>query len=82
MVSYVIDFVLVQQEPSHNQVLDRGKTHLYKDNRVRCIAFIFEVIRYKTFMDLLNLPLGFSRDVATPNLTPIQDNESEDNESD
>ena len=77
MVSHVIDFVLVQQEPSHSQALDRGKTHFYMKNNVGCIAFNFEVIRYKMLLDLLNLSPGFSRDAATPNLTPIQDNRSD-----
>ena len=74
MVSHVIDFVLVNQEPSHSEALDRGKTHFYKENRVECIAFNFEVIRYKMLLYLLNLSPGFSRDAAAPNLTPIQDN--------
>ena len=77
MVCHVIDFVLVQQEPSHSQALDRGKTHLYKDNRVGCIAFNFEVIRYKMLLYLFNISPVFSRDVATPNLTSLQDNMSE-----
>ena len=77
MVSHVIDFVLVYQEPSHTKALDRGKTHFYKENRVRCIAFNFEVIRYKMFLDLLNLSPRFSRDAAIPNLTLIQDNMSD-----
>ena len=71
MVSHVIDFVLVQQEPSH---INRGKTHFYKENRIWCIAFNFEVILYKALMDLLNLSPEISRDVATSILTFIQDN--------
>ena len=77
MVFDVIYFVLVQQEPSHSQDLNRGKTHFYKENRIWCIAFNFQVICYKMVMDLLNIYLGFSRDVATPNLTSIQDNMSD-----
>ena len=40
------------------------------------VAFNFEVIRYKTLLDLLNLSRGFSRDVATLDLTSI-DNKSD-----
>ena len=77
MVSHVIDFVLVQQDPSHSKALDRGKTHFYKENGVGCISFNFGVICYKTFLKLLNLSPRFSRDVATPNLTSIQDKRSD-----
>lgn len=44
---------------------------------IGCIAFNFEAIHYKTLLDLLNLSPGFSRDVATANLTSIQDNMSD-----
>lgn len=40
---------------------------------VGCVAFNFEVIRYKTLLDLLNLSPEFSKSTATPNLAPIQD---------
>ena len=50
MVSHVIDFVLVQQEPSHSEALDRGNTHFYKENGVGCIDFNFEVIHDKTLL--------------------------------
>ena len=77
MISHVIDFVLIEWEPSHIYALDRGNTHFYKENRVGCIAFNFEVIRYKTLLDLFNPSPRFSRDVATLHLTPIQDNKSD-----
>ena len=77
MVSHVIDFVLVQQEPSHSLALDRGNTYFYKENMTGCIALNFEVIHFKTLLNLLNLSPRFSRDVATPNLTSIQDNRSD-----
>ena len=77
MVSHVIDFVLIQQEPSHSYALDRGKTHFYKENKIEGTAFNFEVIRYEMLLDLLNLSPGFYRDAATPNFTSIQDNMSD-----
>ena len=78
MVSHVIDFLLVQQEPSHGKALDRGKTHFYKENRVGCFDFNFEFVCYKTIMDVLNHFPGFSRYITTPNLTPIQDKRSDE----
>ena len=51
-----------------------GKTHFYEENRIRCIAFNFEVISYKLLLDLLNLPPRFSRNVAPPYFTTIRDN--------
>ena len=77
MVSYVTDFVLVQQEPSHSQALDRENTHFYKHNGIERLAFNFKVIHYKTLMYLVNISLGFFGDAATPNLTPIKDNRSD-----
>ena len=76
MVSHVIDYVLVQLKPTHSYALDRGKTQFYKENRIWCNAFNFEVIRYKTLLDLLNISPRFSRDAAIPNLTSLQDNRS------
>ena len=52
--------------------LDGGKTHFYEENRIRCIAFNFEVISYKLLLDLLNIPPRFSINVATPYFTTIQ----------
>jgi len=46
----------------------------FSSYRIGCIAFNFEVILYKTFLDMLNLSPRFSRD--TPILTPIQNNMS------
>ena len=40
-------------------------------------TFNFEVIHYKTLLDLLNLSPRFSRYAATPNLKSIQDNRSD-----
>ena len=54
--------------------LNGGKTQFYKENMIRCIAFNFEVISYKSNLDLLNLPQRFSRNVAPPYFTTIQDN--------
>ena len=66
--------MLVHEVPSHSHALDEGNTHFYDENRVRCIAFNFEVISYKPLLDLLNLPPRFSRNVAPPYFTTIQDN--------
>ena len=66
--------MLVHQVPSHIHALDGGKNHFYEENRVRSIAFNFEVISYKSLMDFLNLPPSFSRNVAPPYFTTIQDN--------
>ena len=66
--------MLVHQVHSHSNALEGEKTHLYEENRIRRIAFNCEVISYKLLLDLLNLPLGFSRNVAPPYFTTIQDN--------
>ena len=66
--------MFVHQVPIHSHALDGGNTHFYEENRIRCIAFNFEVIIYKTLMDLLNLPPIFSRNVAPAYFTNIQDN--------
>ena len=65
--------MLVHQVPSHSNDLDGGKTHFYEENRIRNIGFNFEVISYKSLLDLLNLPPRFSRNVAPPYFTTIQD---------
>ena len=51
-----------------------GKTHFYEENRIRRIAFNFEVISYKPLLDFFNIPPSFSRNVAPPYFTTIQDN--------
>ena len=66
--------MLVHQVPSHSNALNGGKTHFYEENRITRIAFNFEVISYKLLLDLLNLPPRFSRNVAPPHFTTIQDN--------
>ena len=66
--------MLVHQVPSHSHDLDGRKTHFYEENRIRHIAFNFEVISYKLFLDLFNLRPIFSRNVAPPYLTTIKDN--------
>ena len=66
--------MLVYQVPSHSNALDEGKTHFCEENMIRCIAFNFEVISYKPLLDLLNIPSRFSRNVAPPYFTTIQDN--------
>ena len=66
--------MLVHQVPSLSNALDGGKTHFYEENMIRCIAFNFEVISYKPLLDFLNFPPRFSRNVATPYFTTIQDN--------
>ena len=66
--------MLVNQVLSHSHALDGGKTHFYEENRIRRIDFNFEVISYKLLMYLLNLPPRFSRNVAPPYFTTIQDN--------
>ena len=69
--------MLVHQVPSHSNALDWGKTHFYKENRIRHIAFNVEFISYKPLLDFLNLPLIFSRNVALPYFTTIQDNKDD-----
>ena len=66
--------MLVHQVPSHSNALDGGKTHFYEENMIRHIYFNFQVISYKPLLDLLNLPPIFSRNVASPCFTTIQDN--------
>ena len=66
--------MLVHQAPSHRNALDGAKTHFYEENRIRRIAFNFEVISYKSFMNLFNLPPRFCRNVAPLDFTTIQDN--------
>ena len=66
--------MLVHHVPSHGHALDGGKTHFYEENRIRRIAFNFEVISYKSLLDFLNLPPRFSRNVAPSYFTTIQDN--------
>ena len=66
--------MLVYKVPSPNNALDGGKTHFYEENRIRCISFNFEVISDKSLLDLLNIPPRFSRNVAPPYFTTIQDN--------
>ena len=66
--------MLVHQVPSHNNALNGGKTHFYEENMIRRIAFKFEVISYKPLLDLLNISPIFSRNVAPPYFTTIQDN--------
>ena len=66
--------MLVHQVPSHSHTLDGGKTHFHADNMIRHIAFNFEVISCKPLLDLLNIPPRFSRSVAPPYFTTIQDN--------
>ena len=74
LVSHVIYLMLVHQEPSHSHALNEGKAEFYEENRIRCIAFKFEVISYKPLLDLLNVPPRFSRNVVSPYFTTIQDN--------
>ena len=66
--------MLVHQVPSHRIALDGGKTHFFEENRIRRIAFNFEVISYKSLLGFLNLPPRFSRNVAPPYFTTIKDN--------
>ena len=66
--------MLVHQVPSHINSLDGGNTHFYDENRIRRIDFNFDVISYKPLLDLRNLPPRFSRNVAPPYFTTIQDN--------
>ena len=66
--------MFVHQIPSHIHALDGGKIHLYEENRIRRIAFNFEVISYKPLLDLLNLPPRLSRNIAPPYFTTIQHN--------
>ena len=66
--------MLVYQVPSDSHALDEGKTHFYDENRIRRIAFNFEVISYKPLLDFLNLPSSFSRNVAPQYFATIQDN--------
>ena len=77
MIFHVIYLILVHQVSIQSDAFDGGKTHFYKENMIGSIAFNFEVICDKTFLNLLNLSLGFSRDGAPPNFTTIQDNESD-----
>ena len=69
--------MLVHQVPSNSHALDGGNTHLYEENRIRRISFNFEVISYKPLLDLFNLYPRFSRNVAPPYFTTIQDNKDE-----
>ena len=71
--------MLVHRVSIHNDALDGEKTHFYEENMIRHIAFNFEVISYKLLMDFLNLPPSFSRNVAPPYCTTIQDNKDEKN---
>ena len=57
----------------HIHAIDGGKTHFYEENRIRRIAFNFEVISYKLLLDFLNIPPIFSRNDAPPYFTTIQD---------
>ena len=66
--------MLIHQVPSHSHALDGGNTHFYEEDRIRCIAFNFEVIIYKPLMYFLNIPPRLSRNVAPPYFTTIQDN--------
>ena len=66
--------MLVHLVHSHSNDLDGGKTHFYEENKIRHIAFNFEVISYKPLLDLFNLYPRFSRNVAPPYFTTIQDN--------
>ena len=66
--------MLVHQVPCHSHAINGGKTHFYEENRIRHIDFNFEVISYKPLLDFLNLPSRFSRNVAPPYFTTIQDN--------
>ena len=66
--------MLVYRVPSHSHALDGGKTHFYEENRIKCISFNFEFISYKPLLDFPNLPPIFSRNVAPPYFTTIQDN--------
>ena len=52
----------------------REKPHFYEENRISRIAFNSEFISYKSLLDLLNIPPRFSRNVAPPYFTAIQDN--------
>ena len=73
LVSHVIYLMLVHQVPSHSNDIDGGKTHFYEENRIRFFSFNFEVLSYKTLLDFVNLPPRFSRNVAPPYFTTIQD---------
>ena len=66
--------MLVHHVPSHSHALYGEKTYLCEENRIRCIAFNFEVISYKLLPNLLNLPPRFSRNVAPRFFRTIQDN--------
>ena len=55
-------------------MLSMGERPFYEENRIMPIAFNFEVISYKTLLDLLNLPPRFFRNDAPPYFTTIQDN--------
>ena len=48
-----------------------------KKNKVRSIYFHYDVTSLKKLLDLFNVSPEFSRDVAPPNFTPIQDNKSD-----
>ena len=66
--------MLVHKVLSHSHALDGEKTHFYEENMIRCIAFNFEVISYKPFLDFLNLPPRFSRNASPPYFATIQNN--------
>ena len=66
--------MLVHQVTSHSHALDVRKAHFYEENRIRSISFNFEGISYRQLLDLLNIPSRFSRNVAPPYFTAIQDN--------
>jgi hypothetical protein len=48
-----------------------GRAFIYEEDRIECISFNFEIICYKTLLDLLYLSPCCSRDTTSPNLTSI-----------
>ena len=73
MVFHVIYLILVHQLSIHSDAFDGGKTHFYKENMIGCFALNFEVIRDKKKLTWHDISPRFSRDVATPNFTIIED---------
>jgi len=50
---------------------NRGNVHFYEEDRIRCLAFNFEIRSYKIILELFYISPGFSRNTTSPNFTSI-----------